>query len=210
MLIGAHVSPAGGLEKAVARGVELKADSIQIFNQSPRMWRPTGYAEEDFAAFRDALGPSRVGAVLIHAVYLVNCASEDPEIRDKSLTSLTHSLRVGDAIGAAGVVLHPGSAKGGHVQAAIDRAGTVIAESLSESDGCPLRLEDTAGAGGTLRALGFLELVSLIEGGRRPSPDPGVFSSTPVTCWHPVTTSGPPAGSTRRSTSAGTRSGSSG
>ena len=162
MLIGAHVSPAGGLEKAVARGVEVKADSIQIFNQSPRMWRPTGYAEEDFAAFRDALGPSRVGAVLIHAVYLVNCASEDPEIRDKSLTSLTHSLRVGDAIGAAGVVLHPGSAKGGHVQAAIDRAGTVIAESLSESAGCPLHLEDTAGAGGTL-GRSFPELASLIE-----------------------------------------------
>src|SRR5579864_9380584 len=119
MLIGAHVSPAGGLWKAVERGTELDAASIQIFNQSPRMWRPTNYTEDDFARFRQASDASGIGAVLIHAVYLLNCASEDPEIREKTLTSLTHSLRVGDAIGATGVVLHPGSAKTGHVGEAI-------------------------------------------------------------------------------------------
>ena len=83
MLIGAHVSPAGGLAKAVERGAELGADSIQIFNQSPRMWRPTDYGEDDFAAFREARDASSIKAVLIHAVYLLNCASEDPEIRDE-------------------------------------------------------------------------------------------------------------------------------
>ena len=162
MLIGAHVSPAGGLAKAVARGVELGADSIQIFNQSPRMWRPTNYSAADFAGFREAREGSRVASVLIHAVYLVNCASEDPEIRDKSLTSLTHSLRVGDAIGATGVVLHPGSAKGGHVGSAIERAGGVIAEALAESERCALHLEDTAGAGGTL-GRSFEELAALVD-----------------------------------------------
>lgn len=162
MLIGAHVSPAGGLAKAIARGVDLAADSIQIFNQSPRMWRPTAYAEEDFAAFREAREASRIEAVLIHAVYLLNCASDDPEIRTKSLTSLTHSLRVGDAIGATGVVLHPGSAKQGNVGDAISRAGAVIAEALAESEHCSLHLENTAGAGGTL-GRSFPELGSLIE-----------------------------------------------
>src|SRR5215472_15549148 len=131
MLIGAHVSPAGGLWKAVERGSEIGAESIQIFNQSPRMWRPTNYGEEDFARFREAREASAIGGVLIHAVYLLNCASEDPEIREKSLASLTHSLRVGDAIGATGVVLHPGSAKTGHVGEAIARAGQVIAEALA-------------------------------------------------------------------------------
>jgi deoxyribonuclease-4 len=162
MLIGAHVSPAGGLYKAVERGTELGAESIQIFNQSPRMWRPTNYGEEDFARFRDARDQSAIAAVLIHAVYLLNCASEDPEIREKSLTSLTHSLRVGDAIGATGVVLHPGSAKTGHVGEAIARAGEVIAEALAESERCALHLEDTAGAGGTL-GRSFEELAALIE-----------------------------------------------
>ncbi len=162
MLIGAHVSPAGGLYKAVERGVERGAEAIQIFNQSPRMWRPTAYTEEDFAAFAEAMAGSPVRAVLIHAVYLVNCASEDREIRTKSLTALTHSLRVGHAIGAAGVVLHPGSALKGHVGEAIARAGKTIAAALADSEGCELHLENTAGAGGTL-GRSFGELAALLE-----------------------------------------------
>jgi len=169
MLIGAHVSPAGGLDKAVERGEEKGCQAIQIFNQSPRMWRPTAYGDDDFAAFRKAMKPSPVKAVLIHAVYLVNCASEDPEIRDKSRASLIQSLRVGTGIGAAGVVLHPGSAKQGNVKQAIKRAGKVIKEALSETDRCPLHLEDTAGAGGTLgRSFEELaELMSAAGGGKR-------------------------------------------
>src|SRR5437764_13074223 len=162
MLIGAHVSQSGGLEKAVGRGVERGAEAIQIFNQSPRMWRPTAYGEEDFAAFREALEHSPIKAVLIHAVYLLNCASEDRDIRRKSLRSLIQSLRVGAGIGAAGVVLHPGSAKKGDVPRAIKRAGTVIRQALSESERCELHLEDTAGAGGTL-GRSFEELADLFE-----------------------------------------------
>src|SRR5271166_5415783 len=109
------------------------------------MWRPTVYRDEDVTAFREAMAASPIGAVLIHAVYLLNCASEDPDIRAKSLTSLTHSLRVGMRIGACAVVLHPGSAKTGNVPAAIARAGETIAEALAESEGCPLHLENTAG-----------------------------------------------------------------
>ena len=166
MLIGAHVSQAGGLSKAIERGVERGCDAIQIFNQSPRMWRPTAYGEDDYSAFREAMASSRIKAVLIHAVYLVNCASEDKEIRTKSLASLNQSLRVGDGIGAVGVVLHPGSAKTGDVPKAISRAGKVIKEALGRRSGCDLHLEDTAGAGGTL-GRSFEELAALIDGRRR-------------------------------------------
>jgi deoxyribonuclease IV len=162
MLIGAHVSPSCGLPKAIERGVERGCRAIQIFNQSPRMWRPTTYREEDVAAFKEAMSQSPIDAVLIHAVYLLNCASEDAEIRAKSLTSLTHSLRVGQAIGAHAVVLHPGSAKTGDVGQAIARAGETIAEALAQSEGCELHLENTAGAGGTL-GRSFEELAALIE-----------------------------------------------
>jgi deoxyribonuclease-4 len=164
MLIGAHVSQAGGLAKAIARGLDRGCEAIQIFNQSPRMWRPTAYSEDDFAAFREAMAGSGIEAVLIHAVYLLNCASEDAEIRRKSLASLIHSLRVGAEIGASGVVLHAGSAKQGDVGRAIERAGEVIAEALAETEGCELHLEDTAGAGGTL-GRSFEELASLLEAG---------------------------------------------
>src|ERR1019366_3273850 len=162
MLIGAHVSPAGGLPKAIERGVERGCRAIQIFNQSPRQWKPTTYPEEDVAAFREAMADSPIDAVLIHAVYLLNCASDEPDIRAKSLASLTHSLRVGRSIGASGVILHPGSAKQGHVGEAIARAGETIAEALADSEGCELHLENTAGAGGTL-GRSFDELAQLLE-----------------------------------------------
>jgi deoxyribonuclease-4 len=163
MLIGAHVSPAGGLPKAIERGSEIGCRAIQIFNQSPRMWKPSTYPEKDVAAFKQAMADGPIDAVVIHAVYLLNCASEDPDIRAKSLTSLTHSLRVGRDIGASGVILHPGSAKTGDVPSAIARAGETIREALAESEECPLHLENTAGTGGTL-GRSIDELAALLEG----------------------------------------------
>jgi deoxyribonuclease IV len=172
MLIGAHVSPAGGPANAIARGEERVCTAIQFFNQSPRAWRPRVYSEEEVAAYHEAIAASEVDALLIHAVYLLNCASEDREIRDKSLAALIHALNAGAALNAVGVVLHPGSAltAGGSVDKAIERAGAVIGEALKESaPGGILHLEDTAGAGGTL-GRSFEELAALIEaagGGER-------------------------------------------
>ncbi|MGH2883271.1 MAG: deoxyribonuclease IV, partial [Solirubrobacteraceae bacterium] len=169
MLIGAHVSNAGGLARAVERGIERGCEAIQIFNQSPRMWRPTAYTEDDFAAFREAMAASPIKAVIIHAVYLLNTATEDREMRDKTRASLIQSLRVGAGIGAAGVVLHAGSAKQGDVTKAIKRGGKVIKQALAETERCALHLEDTAGAGGTL-GRSFEELAALLDaagGGKR-------------------------------------------
>ncbi|MGI8922127.1 MAG: deoxyribonuclease IV [Solirubrobacteraceae bacterium] len=163
MLIGAHVSPAGGLGRAVERAVARKAEAIQIFNQNPRAWKPRAYEEGEIAAYRDAAAQADIGALLIHAVYLLNCASEDSDFRAKTLVSLVASLRAGAALGATAVVLHPGSAlRGGDAQAAIPRAGATIAEALAESEHCPLHLENTAGAGGTL-GRSFEELASILE-----------------------------------------------
>jgi deoxyribonuclease IV len=162
MLIGAHVSTAGGLAKAIERGAERGCESIQIFNQSPRMWRPTKYGPEDFAEFREARDDSPVEAVVIHAVYLINCASKDKELRKKSLASLTHALRTGDGIGAAGVVLHPGAQKGEPHGPSMKRAAKVIAAAVKDSESCPLLLEQTAGHKGLL-GRDFDETAELIE-----------------------------------------------
>jgi deoxyribonuclease-4 len=169
MLIGAHVSTSGGLATAIERGADLGCESIQIFNQSPRMWRPTKYGPGDFAAFREAMDDSPVEAVVIHAVYLINCATKDKEMRKKSLASLTHALRTGDGIGAAGVVLHPGAQKGEPLGASMKRAAKVIAAALKDSESCPLLLEQTAGHKGLL-GRDFDETAELIElagGGKR-------------------------------------------
>ena len=85
----------------------MGCDAIQVFNQSPRQWRPTRWKDDDIAEFRERMADGPIESVVIHAVYLINCASKDKEIRSKSIASLVHSLQMGDAIGADGVVLHP-------------------------------------------------------------------------------------------------------
>ncbi len=127
------------------------------------MWRPTKYGEDDFAAFREAMKASGVEAVIIHAVYLINCASRDKELRKKSRDSLTHALRIGDAIGAAGVVLHPGSQKDEPLAPSIKRAAKTIAGALEDTDSCRLLLEQTAGHKGLL-ARDFDQIADLIDG----------------------------------------------
>ncbi|MGB2852038.1 MAG: deoxyribonuclease IV [Solirubrobacterales bacterium] len=162
MLIGAHVSTAGGVQNAVTRGVERECDAIQIFHQSPRMWRPTNHKADDLAAFNESFGLSRLGSTVIHAVYLINTASREDEIRGKSLRSLIHALRLGDEIGADGVVLHAGSRKGDPVEEAIARSGELVLEALAESESCPVLYENTAGTQGPL-GRDFDELARLVE-----------------------------------------------
>ena len=162
MLIGAHVSPAGGLAKAVERGVERECDAIQIFHQSPRAWRPTKFGPADHEAFVEAFAASRLESVVIHAVYLINTATPDPVIREKSLASLTHALRLGDASGADGVVLHAGSRKQDPLADAVARSGEVVREALAESERCPVLFENTAGTQGPL-GRDFGELARLVD-----------------------------------------------
>jgi deoxyribonuclease-4 len=169
MQIGAHVSTAGGLHNAIERGEAMGCESIQIFNQSPRMWRPTKYSEDDFAKFREAMDASSIQSVVIHSIYLINPAGSDKEMRRKSFESLTHALWVGAGIGATGVVLHSGALKGGPRPAGKKRAGQFVKEALAETEKCPVLLENTAGneplLGRTFEELA--ELIDLAGGGKR-------------------------------------------
>jgi deoxyribonuclease IV len=163
MLIGGHVSSSGGLAHALERAETLGCEAMQIFNQSPRAWRPTRYKTDDIDAFKDARRNSPVAVVVIHAVYLINCASNDGEIRAKSLASLTHALCVGDAIEADGVVVHPGSAgKAAETGVAMKRIGDAFKSAIESSERCSLLLENTAGGGATI-GRNFDELAELIE-----------------------------------------------
>ncbi len=162
MLIGAHVSTAGGLVEAHRRGVERGCDAIQVFNQSPRMWRPTRWKPDDVAEFLELMKDGPIESVTIHAVYLINPATKDRDMRRKSADSLIHALRMGDEIRADGVVIHPGSTVGEPHEEALARAGEMFEHALAESDTCRLLLENTAGAGNTL-GRSFRELRDLVD-----------------------------------------------
>jgi deoxyribonuclease IV len=162
MLVGAHVSTAGGLVPAHERAVERGCEAMQVFNQSPRMWRPTRWNPDDVAEFLELVKRGPINSVVIHAVYLINPATRDREMRKKSAASLIHALRMADEIRADGVVLHPGSTVGEPRDEALPRVGEMLKQALEESDSCRLLLENTAGAGNTL-GRSFDELREFID-----------------------------------------------
>jgi deoxyribonuclease IV len=156
------VSTAGGLVQAHERAVERGCEAMQVFNQSPRMWRPTRWKPDDVAQFLELQKAGPVESVSIHAVYLINPATKDREMRKKSADSLIHSLRMGDEIKADGVVVHPGSTVGEPMDEAFQRVAEMVKHALAESEKCRLLLENTAGAGNTIGRT-FEELRELID-----------------------------------------------
>ncbi len=151
MLLGAHVSSAGGISKAIDRAEELGCDAVQVFTQSPRMWRPTAHGDDEVARFRARREEAGIGAVVCHALYLVNLGSPDRTLHRKSLTAMRASLETAAAIGAEGVVFHVGSHLGKGLEAGYRRAVPALRELLDLTDErLWLVLENSAGAGGTI------------------------------------------------------------
>jgi deoxyribonuclease IV len=148
--------------QAHERAVERGCDAMQVFNQSPRAWRPTRWKPDDVSEFLELRRSSPIRSVVIHAVYLINPATKDREMRKKSADSLIHALRMGDEIKADGVVLHPGSTVGEPHEEALPRVGDMLRHVLDESERVRLLLENTAGAGNTL-GRSFEELREVIE-----------------------------------------------
>jgi deoxyribonuclease-4 len=148
---GAHVSAAGGISKALDRVEEIGGDAVQVFTQSPRMWKPTEHDPDELRRFRRRRRETRVKSVACHALYLVNLASRDVEIRQRSVTALEATMLTARAIRAEAVVFHVGS----HLGYGFDEAVEVVASSLRKlleltTDDLWLCVENAAGAGGTI------------------------------------------------------------
>jgi deoxyribonuclease IV len=160
--LGAHVSGGGGLKTIPSRARSIGCEAVQIFASSPQMWRPPSAKPDDAAAFRAAVAQAGLGPIAIHAIYLVNPASEDPELREKTARSLLATLRAADLLGASMVITHLGSARASERAGAIERACDVFARVLDQYDGAAsLVFETSAGAGATLGGT-FEELGEMI------------------------------------------------
>jgi deoxyribonuclease-4 len=163
VFVGAHVSSAGGIHTAVERAVALDADSVQIFTQSPRMWRPTNHPQENFDRFKEARAEAGLGGVLCHALYLINLASPKDDFYEKSVAALANTVDVGCAIDAEGVVFHIGSHLGAGVEEGFDRAVAAMRVVLDRcSDTTWLLMENSAGTGDTV-GRSIEELATLFE-----------------------------------------------
>ncbi len=168
MNVGAHVRGGGKLIPSLEAGVEIGATSVQVFVQSPRAWKPTQYAPEVLAAYREAQAahPS-ITHTFAHATYLINLASADDEIYERSVECLTNNLSVSRAMGASGVVLHVGSHKGAGFDDVVGQIAEALLSALDDADpapdgvDCPILIENAAGTGGTV-GRDFEEIEALI------------------------------------------------
>ena len=149
MLLGAHCS--GGVKGALDRALEIGADAVQLFTQSPRTWNPPAADPEVHAAFREQRQEAEIGSVLCHALYLCNLAAPDDTVYEKSVTTLSATVDTACAIEAEGVVFHVGSHLGAGLDAGLDRVEAGMRTVLDRcSDATWLLMENSAGTGGTI------------------------------------------------------------
>lgn len=148
MKIGAHVSSAGGISKAVERGAEIGAEAIQFFGSSPQGWAFKPIPGQEIEAFRQGVAEANVGPVFLHAIYLINLGTQKEEILEKGVQSLISYMNLASAIGASGVIFHPGSHGGAGYDAIFPQAVSAIQRVLENSPQGPwLLLENMAGMG---------------------------------------------------------------
>ena len=163
MKLGAHVSTAGGLEKAIDRAQDIGAETIQIFASSPRGWAFKPIPEERVLAFREKSAESGISPAFLHGIYLVNIGGA-PNLVEKSIESLAAHMNVAGQIGAAGVIFHGGSHKGAGFDGVLDQATAALREVLSRSPADVwLIIENSAGMGAHIGS-SFGEIRRLIEG----------------------------------------------
>ncbi len=163
MLAGAHVSCSGGIHTAIDRVEAIGADGVQLFTQSPRMWRPTNHDPANIERFKERRAETETRHVVCHALYLVNLASPKDEIYEKSVAAMSNTIDVACAIDADAVIFHVGSHLGAGLGAGLERVVPALQRLLDRcTDTTWLLMENSAGAGGTI-GRSIEELALLME-----------------------------------------------
>lgn len=151
MQLGAHVSTSGGIHTAIDRIEAIGGDCVQIFTQSPRAWRPTNHDPANFERFKERRAEAGIGGVVCHAVYLINLASPNDELYEKSVAALENTVDVASGIEADGVVFHVGSHQGAGFEVSLKRVVPALRKALKRcSETTWLLIENTAGTGDTI------------------------------------------------------------
>ncbi|MDH3544881.1 MAG: deoxyribonuclease IV, partial [Desulfuromonadales bacterium] len=147
-LLGAHVSVAGGLDNAFARGLESHCTALQIFTKNANRWQGKPISNDDAIAFQQAWQKSGIGPVIAHDAYLINLASPKQEVWEKSKAALRDELLRCAQLGITGLVMHPGAHLGTGVETGVERIREAFREILPETPPeVRLLLENTAGQG---------------------------------------------------------------
>ena len=160
MLFGAHCS--GGVKKALDNAIEMGADAVQLFVQSPRTWRFPEHDPADLEAFRSKREEAGIPA-LVHALYLVNLAAPDDAIYSKSVDTMRSTVDAACAIEADAVIFHLGSHLGAGFETGLERVVPALEQVLDRcNERTWLLVENSAGAGGTI-GRSIDELVAIVD-----------------------------------------------
>lgn len=150
-LLGAHVSIAGGIDKAIDHGTALGATAIQTFASSPRTLAFKPIAPEVIAAYTAKKAASSIKLHVFHGIYLINLAHQNPELRHLAITSLVAYQNLAREIGGLGTVFHTGSHKGAGLPVVLPTVVESLSQVLDQSPPSVwLMLENTAGQGGAI------------------------------------------------------------
>lgn len=147
--IGLHLGITGGLHKALLRARELDSTAVQIFSRNPRGWTARPLEPEQVELFKRTRQETGITPVVIHANYLINLASGDATIRDKSRAAFREEVERGITLGADFLVVHPGSAKGACAADGVTACAATLREACEgiELGGLRILIENTAGQG---------------------------------------------------------------
>lgn len=163
MLLGAHVSTAGGCRNAPARAADIGASAIQVFTKQPNRWAEVQLVDDECQAFRTGLVEHGVAFANAHDSYLINLATADPILRERSYAAFVGELRRASQLGLDALVSHPGNATDGDLPRGLAQNAELVAQALDEVGGSVMvLLETTAGAGKVIGSR-FEELSEMIE-----------------------------------------------
>lgn len=148
MILGKHVSIAGGLDKAFKRAADIGANSMQIFVKNPRGWKMRELNQKEVDNFKAERKKYQINPVVVHAAYLINPASPKDDLWEKSISALKSEYKRCERIGAEYLIFHPGSHTGSGLDKGIKRIAEALNLILQEIEGkTMILLENTAGAG---------------------------------------------------------------
>jgi deoxyribonuclease-4 len=161
--IGAHVSSSGGVDKAIDRALEIGAETIQVFSGAPQAWKRKNYSGAEVTDFKRKSAESGIAPAFIHGLYLVNLASQNPDLLAKSYDALVTEMHAASLIGAKGVIFHLGSHKGAGYDACVEQVIEYCSRILEATpEDAWLILENSAGMGGAVGSK-FAELGRIVR-----------------------------------------------
>ena len=172
LMLGAHMSIAGGVSQALDRASSIGSNAVQVFTKNNRQWKGPPIDKDDVARWQDEMEPQGILYAVSHASYLINLASPKDDLWERSINAHKDELERAHAYGIPHVVLHPGAHTGSGEEAGIDRIAAALNRIHAETPDCAdtkTLLELMAGQGTTLgRTLGQLRaIIDRVDDGAR-------------------------------------------